>query len=123
MPVFRSTDVVRFETHGSVFLSYVAPSRGSRELCAWQLDVPADLQGVAHRPSREEVMLLLDGALSVTIDGVATQLRPGDVALVPANSELRVDSGPAGASAWVTTTPGLEAVTGDGTRLAPPWAH
>ncbi len=39
-----------------------------------------------------------------------------------AGSELRVDSGPDGASAWVTTTAGLEAVTADGTRISPPWA-
>jgi hypothetical protein len=32
-------------------------------------------------------------------------------------------SGAAGATAWITTTPGLEAVMPDGTRLAPPWAN
>jgi hypothetical protein len=41
---------------------------------------------------------------------------------VPAGSELRVDAGAEGASAWVTTTPGLEAVTADGGRISPPWA-
>ena len=46
-----------------------------------------------------------------------------DAALVPAGSELKVDGGPAGATAWVTTTPGLEAVTSDGTRISPPWAQ
>ena len=29
---------------------------------------------------------------------------------------------PDGATAWVTTTPGLEAVSHDGTRITPPWA-
>lgn len=123
MPVIHPGDAVPFETHGSRFLSYVSPSRGSTELCAWQLTVPADLRGVAHRPTREEVLLVLTGELQVTLDGVATALRPGDVALVPAGSELRVDAGPDGATAWVTTTPGLEAVTADGTRITPPWAH
>jgi hypothetical protein len=42
---------------------------------------------------------------------------------VPAGSELCVDTGPAGASAWVTTTVGLEAVMPDGSRFAPPWAN
>jgi len=35
-------------------------------------------------------------------------------------SELRLDGGTAGATAWVTTTPGLEAVMADGSRFAPP---
>lgn len=123
MPVIHSEDAVPFETHGSRFLAYVSPSRGSSALCAWQLTVPAHLKGVAHRPSREEVLLVLNGELQVTLDGTSTALHHGDVVLVPAGSELRVDAGPDGAVAWVTTTPGLEAVTADGDRIIPPWAQ
>lgn len=123
MPVIRSADATVHQVHGSTFSSFVAPSRGSAQLCAWQLNVPPGLRGVAHRPTREEVLLLLEGELTVTVDGIATVLAAGDVVLVPANSELRVDSGTAGAAAWVTTTPGLEAVMPDGSRFAPPWAN
>ncbi len=123
MPVILSTEAKLFEIHGSSFASYVAPSRGSRQLCAWRLDVPADLEGVAHRPNREEVLLVLAGELRVTLDGARATLHEGDVALVVASSELRVDAGPNGASVWVTTTPGLEAVTSDGSRITPPWAQ
>lgn len=122
MPVIRSSESTTFETHGSRFNSYVASSRGSTQLCAWRLDVSANLEGIAHRPSREEVFLVLSGELRVTLDGIESCLQQGDVCLVSANSELRVDAGPQGASAWVTTTPGLEATTRDGTRITPPWA-
>jgi quercetin dioxygenase-like cupin family protein len=122
MPIVRPADAISFDTHGSRFLSYVSPSKGSSQLCAWQLNVPAGLRGVAHRPSREEVLLVLDGELQVTLDGQYSTLHRGDAVLVPANSELQVDAGAEGASAWVTTTPGLEAVTADGTRISPPWA-
>jgi hypothetical protein len=64
----------------------------------------------------------LSGELRVTLDGIESHLLQGDVALVSAHSELRIDAGPLGACAWVTTTPGLEATTDDGTRIAPPWA-
>lgn len=123
MRVLHPADAVPFETHGSRFLSYISPSRGSSELCAWQLSVPPNLLGVAHRPSREEVLLVLDGELVVTLDGARSTLGPRDALLVTAGSELRVDAGPAGATAWVTTTPGLQAVTADGTRITPPWAQ
>lgn len=123
MPVIRSADAAVHQVHGSTFSSFVAPSRGSAQLCAWQLDVPAGLRGVAHRPTREEVLLLLEGELTVTLDGIATVLAAGDVVLVPADSELRLDGGTAGATAWVTTTPGFEAVMADGSRTAPPWAN
>jgi quercetin dioxygenase-like cupin family protein len=123
VPVIRSADATVHQVHGSTFSSFVAPSRGSAQLCAWQLSVPAGLRGVAHRPSREEVLLLLEGELTVTLDETAAVLAPGDVVLIPANSELRVDGGTAGATAWVTTTPGLEAVMADGSRTTPPWAN
>lgn len=113
----------RFEAHGSRFDSYVSPSRGSRQLCAWRLTVPPELAGVAHRPDREEVLVGLTGRLHLTIDGVEHSLGQGDVALIAAGAELTVAGGPAGGTAWVTTTPGLRATTADGAVLEPPWAR
>ena len=122
MPVLRPDDAVRHAVHGAVFHSVVAPSRGSVELCAWLLEVSSGTPGTAHRPSREEVVLVLDGALRVVLDGVASDVAAGDVVLVPAGAEMRVDGGASDARAWVTTTPGLEATMADGARFAPPWA-
>jgi quercetin dioxygenase-like cupin family protein len=123
VPIIRPADAAVYQVHGSTFSSFAAPSRGSAQLCAWQLTVPAGLRGAAHRPTREEVLLLLEGGLTVTLDGTAADLAPGDVVLVPAGSELRVDGGTSGATAWVTTTCGLEAVMADGSKIAPPWAN
>jgi len=123
MPIIRPNDAALFETHGSRFWSYVSPSRGSSQLCAWRLDVPAGLEGVAHRPNREEVLLVLDGELQVSVDGDSSDAAAGDVVVVPADSELRVDGGGLDASVWVTTTPGIEAVMADGSLMSPPWAR
>jgi len=123
MPVIHQEQATVFETHGSRFHSYVALSSGGTSICAWRLEVPPNLRGVAHRPSREEVLLVLEGVLDVTLDGTTTAVEPGCVVLVPADTELRIDSGPSGAAAWVTTTPGLSAVMSDGTKIAPPWAN
>lgn len=65
------------------------------------------------------MLLVLTGRLVVTLDGERTLLTPGDAVLVPAGSEFCVDGG----TAWVTTTPGLQAVTADGSRITPPWAN
>jgi quercetin dioxygenase-like cupin family protein len=123
MPVITADEAATFDLHGSTFTSYAAPSRGSSQLCAWQLDVAAEQTGVAHQVSHEEIIRLLTGALRTTIDGTATWLRPGDVAVVPAGGTLQVDGGPDGASAWVVTSHGLHATTADGTRISPPWTQ
>jgi quercetin dioxygenase-like cupin family protein len=122
MPVVPSMSAVVHELHGSTFRSYVNSGTGAATLRAWQLEIPGDVVGVPHRPSREEVFLLLVGSVSATIDGTQQTVGAGDVLLVPADSELTLSSGPDGATAWVTTTVGLEAVLADGTRMSPPWA-
>lgn len=119
MPIYSPTDADDLEAHGSHFASFVRTARGASSLCAWRLEVAPNLEGVAHRPSREEVILLLAGQLRVTLDGAGGDVGPGGVIHVAAGSELKVDGGPDGATAWVTTTPGLTAVIGEQT-MAPP---
>ena len=123
MPIIRATEATTYEVHGSTFDSYVAPSRFETQVCAWRVEVPPNLEGASHRPTHDEVLLVLTGQLIVTLDGETTTLRVGDVALIQAESELRLSGGPEGGTAWVSTTPGLEAVMGDGSRITPPWAN
>jgi mannose-6-phosphate isomerase-like protein (cupin superfamily) len=128
MPVIHAADAVAHDMHGSRFTSYAAPARGSAELCAWRLDVPAGSRGTPHVVSREEVVFVLGGTLLVTVgdgtDAPGVDCRPGDAIVVPAGSSLRVDNpGDEPASAWVTTSVGLEAVLPDGSRLSPPWVR
>jgi quercetin dioxygenase-like cupin family protein len=121
VPLISSGDVDVFETHGVRFSSYVRPSRGSDQLCTWRVDVPAGLRGAPHRPSREEVICCVDGELTIAQDGTEHQLRPGDVAYVPAGSEIRLDGGPDGGVALTTSLAGLEATMSDGSQFRPPW--
>ena len=122
MPIYSPADADPFEVHGSRFESFVSTARGGHTLCAWRLVVAPGSEGVAHRPSHEEVILLLDGQATVVIDGSPATVAAGDVVHVPADSELTVNGGPEGATAWVTTTAGLTARIGE-TTIAPPWAQ
>jgi mannose-6-phosphate isomerase-like protein (cupin superfamily) len=134
MPVVHAADAVTHEMHGSVFTSYAAPASGSAELCAWRLEIPGGTSGVPHVVSREEILFLLSGTLRVTLAGGPGQdeapagppadVAAGDAVLVPAGSAVRIDNaGRQQASAWVTTSVGLEAVLADGSRLSPPWVR
>lgn len=123
MPIIRATEATTYEVHGSTFLSYVAPSRMQTDVCAWQVEVPQNLQGATHRPSRDEVLRVLSGQLIVSTNGESTSVDVGDVVFIRAGSDLRLDGGPEGGKAWVCTTPGLKAVMDDGSRIVPPWAN
>ena len=122
MSLVKPDQATEFATHGSRFSSYVAPARGSRQLCAWRLDIPPATPGVTHVVSHEEVLLWLAGNVEVRIDDELSSTEPGDVVFVPAGARLRVDNpGPGAAAAWVTTSVGLTASMADGTTLTPPW--
>jgi quercetin dioxygenase-like cupin family protein len=124
MPVVREEDAVTHEVHGSRFTSYVSSrSAAGTQLCAWRLSVPAAQPGVSHTPDRDEVLLVLEGALLATVNGRKTPLTAGDVLLVRAGDVLTADGGPEGAAVWTTTTPGLTATMADGSTMAPPWAQ
>lgn len=45
-----------------------SPARGSRELCARRLEIPARNQSAPHRVSREEVLYILSGTIRAIVD-------------------------------------------------------
>jgi mannose-6-phosphate isomerase-like protein (cupin superfamily) len=124
MPVIHAEESVEHHMHGTCFTSYASPAHGSRELCAWRIEIPGGTEGMAHHVSREEVLYVLSGTLRVTLDGEAGDAGPGDVVLVPAGAEFAASNladGPA--TAWVTTTAGFAGVLPDGSWFTPPWTR
>ena len=124
MPVIRAAQSVVHQMHGTSFTSYASPARGSRELCAWRIEIPGGTEGVPHHVSREEVLYVLGGTLRVTLDGAAEDAGPGDVVLVPAGARFGASNlATEPATAWVTTTAGFAGVLPDGSWFTPPWTR
>jgi quercetin dioxygenase-like cupin family protein len=124
MPVIHAAQSVVHQMHGTSFTSYASPAHGSRELCAWRIEIPGGTEGVPHHVSREEVLYVLSGTLRVSVDGEAADAVAGDAVLVPAGARLRASNLAAGpATAWVTTTVGFAGVLPDGSWFTPPWTR
>lgn len=124
MPVIRAAQSVVHQMHGTSFTSYASPARGSRELCAWHIEIPGRTEGVPHHVSREEVLYILGGTLRVTVDGETADAAAGDVVLVPAGAEFAASNQAEDpATAWVTTTVGFAGVLPDGSWFSPPWTR
>ena len=124
MSVIHAAESVVHHMHGTSFTSYATPARGSRELCAWRIEIPGRTRGVLHHVSREEVLYVLSGTVRATVDGRPEDAAAGDVILVPAGSEFGVGNladGPA--TAWVTTSVGFAGVLPDGSWITPPWTR
>jgi quercetin dioxygenase-like cupin family protein len=124
MSVIEEEQTVVHELHGARFSSYVAPSRGSTQLCAWRVAVEPGVPGQEHRVSREEVFLVLAGTPTLTLDGTATVLEPGQVAFAAVGTRIRLaNHGRTEAALWVSTSVGLEAELPDGSTVRPPWTR
>ena len=124
MPVIHADQAAVHQMHGTSFTAYASPARGSRELCAWHIEIPGHTEGVRHRVSREEVLYVLSGTIRASLDGQADDAAAGDVIVVPAGAQFGVDNpGNEPATAWVTTSVGLLGVLPDGSWISPPWTQ
>jgi quercetin dioxygenase-like cupin family protein len=124
VPVIHAAESVVHHLHGTSFTSYATPARGSRELCAWRIEIPGRTEGMPHHVSREEVLYVLSGTLRATVDGQTEDAAAGDVILVPAGSSFGVDNlADEPVTAWVTTSVGFAGVLPDGSWITPPWTR
>ncbi|MGH8792907.1 MAG: cupin domain-containing protein [Stackebrandtia sp.] len=122
MTVFPASEATVHTFGASRFSSFVAPSRGGGELCAWRLDVPARTRNAVHRVSREEVLLVLEGALELIRDGESLRAEAGDAIVIAPGVDVAVDNpDDRPAAAWVTTSAGFEGTLSDGTVFVPEW--
>ncbi|HEX6543884.1 MAG TPA: cupin domain-containing protein [Ktedonobacterales bacterium] len=126
MAFVSAADAPVFTLPGLEFHGLTAPSRGAREICTWHLYVaPEYLDSEAHSLDREEVFVLLEGQLVVTVEGERTILTPGDAVAVQAGAQIQV-SNPASvpAHALVCISTGFQRVMADGQPVGtPPWAQ
>jgi quercetin dioxygenase-like cupin family protein len=124
VPVIHADQAAVHQMHGTSFTAYASPARGSRELCAWHIEIPGHTEGVRHRVSREEVLYVLSGTIRASLDGQAEDATAGDVIVVPAGAQFGADNlADEPATAWVTTSVGLLGVLPDGSWISPPWVQ
>jgi mannose-6-phosphate isomerase-like protein (cupin superfamily) len=123
MYVIRGADAPTYQLPGVHFTALASPSRGSAETCAWLLTVDPELVSPeSHVLDRDEVFMVLDGAIQLSPDGDVVSA--GDAVIVPAGEPIQVvNTGDAPARVHVAIRAGFTATSADGTPIGtPPWA-
>jgi quercetin dioxygenase-like cupin family protein len=125
MPVIRAAEAPLFEVPGFHFTGYTSPSRGATEICTWRIHVEPGAQSEAHWLDHEEIFLLLDGTLTVSVAGEEIEIVAGDALSVPARSLLQVSNrGTQPANAIACLPVGAQATGASGHVIGtPPWAR
>ncbi|MEY9858097.1 quercetin dioxygenase-like cupin family protein [Catenulispora sp. GAS73] len=124
MPLSTLAEAPRFDLDGFTFRPLAVPSRGSTELAVWALDLEPGAVSETHSMDREEVFVVVSGAVSATVGERAVHAGLGDAVIVPPHTTLRLGNASAESPAVLTavTSVGMTATVG-GAAFAPPWAQ
>ena len=124
MAVVRISGAPHFAVEGFHFTGLTSPSRGASEICTWRLEVEPGAHSDPHWLDHEEIFVLLDGMITVSVAGESVELHAGDAVSVPARSLLELKgSGEQAAHAIVCLPAGTQATMANGQEVGtPPWA-
>jgi quercetin dioxygenase-like cupin family protein len=125
MGVVRAADISEFELMGNHMRGLATPSRGAAEVAVWRGVTEPGASTPPHSHDHEEVIVVLAGSGSASMDGEQVEVSPGDVVIVPAQ-ELHQLFGPADGEpldAIAVMPLGTRTFLPDGEELEAPWAE
>jgi quercetin dioxygenase-like cupin family protein len=137
MTLVRNADRRRTETPNGVMTTLATPAQGGTEgLAVWRVDWTAGRTGPLHAFDTEQVWTVLDGTVTVDLDGRKLEAGPGDTVVLPAGlpRQMTADGGftaivaaHAGCLAYdpdaVVDDAKCELAPQGDERIVPPWAR
>ena len=124
MTAVRHAEHRRTETPNAVMTTLASPTLGGSGHALWQVRMAPGSSGPEHRMSGEQVWTVLEGAVTVELDGdPPAVLTVGDTVVLPTGRLRRLVADSAtGLSALVTGPGDARAALADGTdRGVPGW--
>jgi quercetin dioxygenase-like cupin family protein len=122
MGVITANDAPKFDTGGATITGLASPCRGSADTAAWRVRFLPDRPSPRHSLSREEIFIVLDGALTARFQNREETADAGGALIVPAGEEFDLVAVGGPAEAVCVMAVGGQA-TADGATFTPPWAE
>ncbi len=122
MPVISAAEAPTFDTGGATITALAAPSRGAVDTAAWRVRLRADAPSPKHSLDREEVFVVLEGAVTARFADRAETAEAGGALIVPAGEEFTLVADGTAAEAVCVLPVGGKATAG-GESFTPPWAE
>jgi quercetin dioxygenase-like cupin family protein len=124
MPVLKAPSGPTHELPGATFTSLATPTLGPTETAVWKVSIAAGTEPTPHSLTRGEVFVVLQGTASVRIGENVKPANPGDVIIVPADTQFELSNAGSSTLEAICCMPvGGEARLGDGEAFTPPWAQ
>jgi quercetin dioxygenase-like cupin family protein len=122
MAVITASDAPSFDAGGATITGLASPSRGSADTAAWRIRFLPDQPSPRHSVSREEIFIVLDGALTARFEDREETAEAGGALIVPAGAEFDLVAA-GGPTEAVCVMPVGGQATADGATFTPPWAE
>ena len=120
MPVITAEEAPTFDAGGATITGLASPSRGATDTAAWRVRFAPGQASPPHSLDREEVFVVLEGALTARYADGGETVAAGGALIVPAGREFSLVAD-AGAEAVCVFPVGGTAQLGE-ERIVPPWA-
>ncbi|MBH0781857.1 cupin domain-containing protein [Nocardia bovistercoris] len=122
MPVIRHTETRRTETPNAVMTTLASPTQGAATLAMWRVEVDPGAAGPLHTIDTDQIWTVVDGTITVDLDGTELTASVGDTVVMPADLWRRISGGDTGFTAVVSAAAGALARTETGAEpILPPW--
>jgi len=105
------------------FMSLATPSRGSTETALWRVELLPNTPSQPHSLTREELFYVLAGRAQVVMHDSTQIAEPGDVIVIPKDTEFAVSSATDQPVELLCCFPVGGQARLQGTLLTPPWAE
>jgi quercetin dioxygenase-like cupin family protein len=121
MAVITANEAPTFEAGGATITGLAAPSRGAEDTAVWRVRFDADRPSPPHALSREEIFVVLEGAITARFGARQETATAGGALIVPAGEEFTLVAVGAPAEAVCVMPVGGQAIS-EGVAFTPPWA-
>src|SRR5689334_2470651 len=114
MAVITATEAPRFDAGGATIIGLASPSRGSADTAAWRVRFDPDHPSPPHALSREEIFIVLEGAITARFSDREETATAGGALIVAPGEEFTLVAAQAPAEAVCIMPAGGQAITEDG---------
>ncbi|MGZ4181077.1 MAG: cupin domain-containing protein [Solirubrobacteraceae bacterium] len=122
MAVIAATEAPTFDAGGATITGLASPSRGSADNAAWRVRFHPDRPSPPHAVSREEIFIVLQGAITARFSDREETATAGGALIVAPGEQFTLVTVEAPAEAVCIMSVGGQAIA-DGTAFTPPWAE
>jgi quercetin dioxygenase-like cupin family protein len=119
----RATEGRRTETPNATMTTLASPTLGpTAGLSLWRVEMAPDADGPLHTFDREQLWTVLDGEVTIAVDGAPSDLAAGDTIVIPAGVERQIHARTAACLIVCGSGDAVVGVRGEeAPRGTPPW--